>query len=119
MQCLPFFVLLLDPANTGGLARRCCTSILSLQVTVDVPYGTGDRDVLRLDLLDGCPKQEKRRCRKYILIHHIRCKFNVLNIQPLPTRILPILTGDGPHIIDLGKRNWHLEPFVGVALTLF
>ena len=27
----PFFVLLLDPANTGGLARRCCTSILSLQ----------------------------------------------------------------------------------------
>ena len=31
MQCLPFFVLLLDPANTGGLARRCCTSILSLQ----------------------------------------------------------------------------------------
>ena len=30
MQCLPFFVLLLDPANTGGLARRCCTSILSL-----------------------------------------------------------------------------------------
>ena len=26
----PFFVLLLDPANTGGLARRCCTSILSL-----------------------------------------------------------------------------------------
>ena len=89
------------------------------RVTVDVPYGTGDSYVLRLDLLDGCPKQEKRRCRKYILIHHIRCKFNVLNIQPLPTRILPILTGDGPHIIDLGKRNWHLEPFVGVALTLF
>ena len=27
----PFFVLLLDPANTGGLARRCCTSILNLQ----------------------------------------------------------------------------------------
>ena len=32
MQCLPFFVLLLDPANTGGLARRCCTSILSLHL---------------------------------------------------------------------------------------
>ena len=48
------------------------------RVTVDVPYGTGDSYVLRLDLLDGCPKQEKRRCRKYILIHHIRCKLSIL-----------------------------------------
>ena len=32
----PFFVLLLDPANTGGLARRCCTSILSLHL-LDFP----------------------------------------------------------------------------------
>ena len=43
MQCLPFFVLLLDPANTGGLARRCCTSILSLHKLgelVDVARGT-------------------------------------------------------------------------------
>ena len=32
----PFFVLLLDPANTGGLARRCCTSILSLHCVWNV-----------------------------------------------------------------------------------
>ena len=38
MQCLPFFVLLLDPANTGGLARRCCTSILSLQADEQVCF---------------------------------------------------------------------------------
>ena len=54
MQCLPFFVLLLDPANTGGLARRCCTSILSLHIS---------RDALDLGALPGIFQEVNRHRR--------------------------------------------------------
>ena len=42
----PFFVLLLDPANTGGLARRCCTSILSLHNFYELYYSTFEKSEL-------------------------------------------------------------------------
>lgn len=68
MQCLPFFVLLLDPANTGGLARRCCTSILSLHNTHSINQakrlvpnrGSGHLPAITFCILHASPAVSRR-----------------------------------------------------------
>ena len=74
----PFFVLLLDPANTGGLARRCCTSILNLQ-SISPKFTNWSN-----------PPNKKRSCATFVANIYYFCSLlrytNIINIENIIIR---------------------------------